>query len=140
MYKAKDIANYVIAKCIKDNKPITNLYLQKILYYTQRQYLKNNNVAFQEDFEAWAFGPVIPEIYYKYCGYGAEPITISSEYSIPNNDDRVIIDQIVEQKRILQPWDMVDDVHRENGAWYKIYNNGAGDHYTIEKELIKNIG
>lgn len=32
MYKAMDLANYIVDKCIKDNTPITNLQLQRILY------------------------------------------------------------------------------------------------------------
>lgn len=35
MYKAADLANYIVDKCIKDNAPITNLQLQRILGYPQ---------------------------------------------------------------------------------------------------------
>ena len=33
MYKALEIAKYVIDKCTRENNPISDLQLQKILYY-----------------------------------------------------------------------------------------------------------
>lgn len=39
MYKALDISNYIINKCIDDNIPISNMQLQKILYCIQRECL-----------------------------------------------------------------------------------------------------
>ena len=35
LYSAMDIAKYIIDKCIDDEMPISNLQLQKILYYLQ---------------------------------------------------------------------------------------------------------
>ena len=38
-YSAIDLANYVITYANQNSKPITNLYLQKILYYIQAEEL-----------------------------------------------------------------------------------------------------
>lgn len=38
MYRAMDLANYIVDKCIKDNTPITNLQLQRILYEVAPSY------------------------------------------------------------------------------------------------------
>ena len=37
MYSALSMAKYIIDKCTKDKYPISNLQLQKILYYIQRE-------------------------------------------------------------------------------------------------------
>ena len=74
MYLALEIAKYIIDKCTKDNCPISNLQLQKILYYIQREFLQQGEIAFPEEIEAWQFGPVVPEVYRQYCGFGALPI------------------------------------------------------------------
>lgn len=58
MYKAMDLANYIVDKCIKDNVPITNLQLQRILYFVQKDFLKRGSPAFLDEIEAWEFGPV----------------------------------------------------------------------------------
>lgn len=71
-YKAMDVAKYIITKCTRDEHPISNLQLQKILYILQKEYLqRDQKCLFFDDFEAWAFGPNIPNVYYYFCGFGS---------------------------------------------------------------------
>ena len=64
-YPVLELAKYIVAKCIKDECPISNLQLQKILYYIQRDFLhKLDRPAFSENIEAWPFGSVVPDVYY----------------------------------------------------------------------------
>lgn len=138
MYLALEIAKYIIDKCTKDNCPISNLQLQKILYYIQREFLQQGEIAFPEEIEAWQFGPVVPEVYRQYCGFGALPIRMRYMVRIELDDIRMI-NPIIE-KRILNPWDMVSDTHSSGKAWDLIYRDGAGDHQVIPQELIKSKG
>lgn len=139
MYSALNIAKYIIDKCTKDRNPISNLQLQKILYYIQREFLQQGAMAFSENIEAWQFGPVVPEVYKQYCGFGALPIRMRYVVTIQSND-KSIINSIVEKKRILNPWDMVSDTHSSGKAWDLIYRGGLGDHQIIPQELIRNKG
>ena len=41
MYSALDIAKYIISKCNRENCPISNLQLQKILYNLQKAFLQS---------------------------------------------------------------------------------------------------
>ena len=45
MYSALSMAKYIIDKCTKDEYPISNLQLQKILYYIQREFLQQGAMA-----------------------------------------------------------------------------------------------
>ena len=135
MYLALEIAKYIIDKCTKDNCPISNLQLQKILYYIQREFLQQGEIAFPEEIEAWQFGPVVPEVYRQYCGFGALPIRMRYMVRIELDDIRMI-NPIIEKKRILNPWDMVSDTHSSGKAWDLIYRDGLGDHQIIPQELI----
>ncbi len=139
MYSALNIARYIIDKCTREKYPISNLQLQKILYYIQREFLQQGIQAFPEEIEAWQFGPVVPEVYRQYCGFGALPIRMRYMISI-EADDVKIINLIVEKKRMLNPWDLVSDTHSSGKAWDLIYRNGLGDHQIIPQELIKNKG
>ena len=47
-YSAVDLSKYIVYKCITDGRPISNMQLQKILYYIQREFLKNDRIAFAE--------------------------------------------------------------------------------------------
>jgi len=139
MYSALNIAKYIIDKCTKDKNPISNLQLQKILYYIQREFLQQGAMAFSENIEAWQFGPVVPEVYKQYCGFGALPIRMRYAVDIQSRDKN-IINPIIEKKRILNPWDMVSDTHSSGKAWDLIYRGGLGDHQIIPQELIRNKG
>ena len=57
------------------------LKLQKLLYFAQGiSYCMNDEEFFEEEFEAWVHGPVIPAIYRRYRDYGYNHISIN--YSI----------------------------------------------------------
>lgn len=54
---------------------ITNLKLQKLLYYTQAWHLAiYDSPLFDEEFEAWVHGPVQPSVYNEYKKFGSNPI------------------------------------------------------------------
>ena len=111
----------------------------KILYYIQKAFLNRGDRAFSDNIEAWQFGPVVPNVYDHYCGYGAMPISFSIKYDVAK-EDKQLIDSIVESKRVLAPWDLVEETHKKGGAWDKTYKNGSGSHEVIPTELIKAVG
>lgn len=138
-YKALDIAKYVITKCTNDNCPISNLQLQKILYNLQKGYLQKKGKLFLDVIEAWQWGPVVPNVYRVYCVYGSMKIDEIYDIDLPESVKR-IIDPIIVQKRNINPWLLVDETHKKNGAWDRIYRNGAGNKEVIPCELIKAFG
>ena len=141
-YSAVDVAKYIANKCSVERHFISNLQLQKIMYYVQKHFLQNQKRAlFSEEIEAWAFGPVVRKVYDYFCGFGAMPIffLLSSESPIAKEDSKVI-DRIVESKRELNPWAMVEDTHQKGKAWDMIYQDGLGYKDVIPKRLIAKNG
>lgn len=136
-YSATQIAHYIVSKCIDDNCPITNLQLQNILYYIQIKYLKNNELAFYDDIEAWQFGAVIPSVYYKYCGFGVMPITLKLEVNNIDSSDANRFNTVINEKRKLFLWDISDEIYKSRGAWSKAYKNGIGNKTVIPISLIQ---
>ena len=49
MYDAVELAKYIVSKCIKDEHPISNLQLQKILYYIQKRFVDEGTRAFSDE-------------------------------------------------------------------------------------------
>ena len=47
---------------------------------------------------------------------------------------------LLRKKRILNPWDMVEETHKKDGAWDATYINGNGNHGIISVGLIKKLG
>ncbi len=70
------IADYFIGLSNETGSLITNLKLQKLVYYAQAWSLAlNNKELFPEDFEAWVHGPVLVKLYNKYRSNKWNPIS-----------------------------------------------------------------
>lgn len=134
-----DLAAYIVKHCLEKGKPVSNLQLQKILYFVQLESLKGKSrieEAIMPDakFEAWRFGPVIRDVYYAYNLNAAMPIEnislgSNSKIKVPNFVDGVV-DRCLEE----DPWNLVKFAHREGGPWEKIYAQGYKK--LIPNELI----
>lgn len=76
MVSAQTVAYYVINFFHEREDLITNLKLQKLLYYVQGWHLGlYEKELFQEDFQAWIHGPVQCNIYNEYKHYRWNPIS-----------------------------------------------------------------
>lgn len=76
---AISVAEYFIDKANRENKPITNKKLQKLLYYSQVWSLVlNEEKLFSERIEAWVHGPAIPIVYRKFRGFEFNPIQLDT--------------------------------------------------------------
>lgn len=71
-----DVANFFIDVCNNStDDQITNLKLNKLLYYAQGCYLaRTGKPLFDDDIEAWQYGPVAPAVYRKYRAFDRLPI------------------------------------------------------------------
>lgn len=138
-YSALYLAKYIIDKCAKDDHLISNLQLQKILYNLQKELLKKGTVLVNDDFQAWAYGPVVPKVYFEFCSYGS--MCIDEKYNVKiENQIKNIIDPIIESLRKEEPWKLVEKTHFRGGAWDIIYRNGRGNKDVIPLELIRDKG
>jgi len=99
MYSIHLIAKYIIWLHPKADEKITNMQLQKLCYYSQAWYLANyHKTLFQENFQAWVYGPVCHELYKKYKNFGKECIEIKSvpeEFNSILEDDKDYLDQVI---------------------------------------------
>lgn len=133
MYKASQIAEYIVSRCNEKNNPISNLQLQKILYFVQKHFIQTlPGPAFSDLIEAWQFGPVVPSVYYMFCCFGAMPITRAFDETSIDLQHQKIIDKIIEEKSVMNPWDLVDQTHKPDGAWDKAFKNGYGTIISVE--------
>ena len=102
MYDALEIAKYIISKCFKEGVPVTNLRLQKLLYFIQLEsYKRNFRLMFDDDMYAWQFGPVVPDVYYEYNMYGGSPILLNYDNLDIQLNDRILINRVIRKIIIL---------------------------------------
>lgn len=87
-----DVADYFLSLVDEDTgDSISNLKLQKLLYYAQGFSLAIfGKPLFGDTIEAWELGPVVPAVYRKYKECGANPIPPPSNLDISNFDEETI--------------------------------------------------
>ena len=75
-------AYYLINRFNKDGKDVTNMQIQKLMYFFEAYYMnihKEIDELYECKFNAWAFGPVAIPLYKEFKKFGNEPIKLSSE-------------------------------------------------------------
>ncbi len=136
MVNTLELAKYIFKH---SNKELSNLELQKTLYFTELDYIKkfDKHLVF-DDFEAWKYGPVAREVYYEYRNYGANPIDKPKEETLSQNlrkDELETINCSIEKCNKKSYWDLVKESHKEDGAWHKSFKEDRKE--VISKDLIK---
>ncbi|WP_371876759.1 Panacea domain-containing protein [Sphingomonas sp. DG1-23] len=71
----RSVANLIIKLAVDHQRPVTNLSLQKILYFIHGRFLVENDEPLLDGyFEAWQYGPVHPLIYDSFKDQGSRPL------------------------------------------------------------------
>jgi len=97
--KAHDIAKYFVSAVDEEaGDSISNLKLQKLLYYAQGAHLALYDEAlFPERIYAWTHGPVVPEVYRKYKQHGSQPIPVEKiDLTAYDARTREVLDEVNE--------------------------------------------
>jgi uncharacterized phage-associated protein len=64
---------YLMKYLVFQKSLISNLWIQKLIYFIYRYHAKNNNVfQFDEEFETWEYGPVFRSLYRNYKKWESE--------------------------------------------------------------------
>lgn len=133
--KALDVAKYIINANILD---MDNLKLQKLMYYCQGiHFCLSDKPLFDEEIEAWQYGPVVPCVYKKYKSYDLE--TISKVNNVENiclsNTEREAIDMTLSHYGLMSGVALINKTHQES-PWRSVFQAGK-KHIVISKDSIK---
>lgn len=122
MLNVLDISTYVIFRYWKTGLPITNLKLQKILYYIQGYALKRcGETAYPEAIFRWPYGPVVPEAYFEYNKYRSQAIDEPANEEVEAiikllHRDRAImsvVNDVIEKSFSFSAAQLVEKTHQE---------------------------
>jgi uncharacterized phage-associated protein len=131
MYDPRAIANLILDEGQQQGSPVTNLALQKLLYFAHALFLvERKQPLVLGHFEAWQFGPVHPTVYMAFKRSEDRPIAfratavniLTGEHtSLPSPNDTEVIQHI---RRImmsygrLTPGRLVDISHAKSAPWH----------------------
>jgi uncharacterized phage-associated protein len=94
-------ALYIAYKILKkasasdEGELISNLKLQKMLYYMQGFHLACfNTPLFDEDIEAWQYGPVVPSVYDNFKSMGNKGIEYNDDTITLSTEEESLFDEV----------------------------------------------
>ena len=139
--EALNVASYIVSYCAQKKKPVSNLKLQKMLYFIWIDYYKSTGkYLFEDRFYAWQLGPVVPIVYFEYCSYGGMPII--PFHSLQKESYPISSELADALPRLIDPYlhksarDLVNMTHVDGTAWSRVFNNGQGNKKEIPFDYI----
>jgi len=137
-YDGRAVANYVLDFCASRDRHVTNLSLQKIIYFCHVwSLIELRKPLVRQSFEAWEYGPVLPYLYREFKKYDRSPIVGRSERIDPftggsrivefdfDSQTTLLLERIVDFYSRLPAGYLVDLSHAENGPWHSVWNHGG---------------
>lgn len=136
MLTASEVARCFINIYNSTEEGITNLKLQKLLYYAQGfSYQRLGRPLFEDEIEAWEYGPVVASVFREYRKFDGEPIRLKSKVSLSEEEERLILDVAREYGQYTSA-ELVNRTHRKGTPWDQVYDSGRL-HNRIPKSLIE---
>jgi uncharacterized phage-associated protein len=153
MYDGRKIANFMLSEFDPNEFEITNLKLNKVLYYVQAfQLVRFSRPLIKNHFEAWDHGPIVRVVYHEFKSFDRSPITtLARHLNYASGEQEVIAHQDI--PAMLQKF--IGDVashymkfsasqlrqmtHKVGGPWYQVYHSAPdqrGIRDRIPNELI----
>lgn len=137
-YDGRSIANFVLDFCERSGRPVTNLALQKIVYFCHVWSLIDlQKPLIRHKFEAWEYGPVLPYLYREFRSFDRSAIVGRSRQIDPatgkyeivkcnfDSETTALLTRVVAFYSRLRASDLVELSHAEGGPWHAVWNHGG---------------
>ncbi len=134
-YDPRAVANLLLDLADQEGLPISNLALQKLLYFAHGHFLiRTGQPLVQGGFEAWTYGPVHPAVYQAFKAEGDRPVQARAQgRNVMTGEARALsapLDPQVRRQLLevlrsyghLSPGRLVDISHAPRGPWATIVN------------------
>lgn len=149
-YDVRTVANVVLKRARHLGVPITNLHLNKALFFIHVDFLREHNRPLvSAKIEAWDYGPVFREVYNQFRKFKAEPIKDyarrvsyeTGEAEVAEDElqleIRCFIEEAAEFYLNVPAHVLVDVSHAKGGAWDAVWNNG--NDFNVGMEITETI-
>ncbi|PSB03688.1 Panacea domain-containing protein [Merismopedia glauca] len=143
MIDCLDAACYFIMRAYEDGieAAMTNMKVQKLLYYSQSLHLAlYNEPLFEEEIQAWRYGPVCPPAYRFYSKFEAEQLPIPGKESLLQlpPDTREVLEEVWGHFGGYHAYGLSDMTHAEF-PWKKARKALPPDASSIEPILLDDM-
>lgn len=137
-YPVLAVANKILAygASAASGELVSNLKLQKLLYYVQGFHLAAfGEPLFEEEIEAWMYGPVVPSVYDHYQEYGNKGIEPENEVLELSPEEEALFAEVLRVYGDYSAIGLMNLTHNES-PW-KSTPEGRG--HIIDKEKLRSF-
>ncbi|RRD38452.1 DUF4065 domain-containing protein [Leptotrichia sp. OH3620_COT-345] len=144
MITALNIANNFLERAFAENISISPMKMQKLIYILYKEYLRRTGRAlFSERFEAWQYGPVLPNVYSEFKGYKSGAIknfaldadnSITKVKMVPGSDFFNVFNEVWHEYAGYSGVELSRFTHQEHGAWERAINDNT---FILKDENIR---
>lgn len=131
------LADHIISVAQENKKNISNLQLQKIMYFVIKKAkeeklldMEELKALYDEPFLVWAYGPAVKSQYERFKGFGSSPI-IGRFKKSPNLEK---IDNVIKQYLTWTLFSLVEESHKVR-FWKENKDKIVGFRSNIEYKL-----
>lgn len=138
MIKSLDVAYAFIARH-GDSLALTNLKLNKLVYFAQVESLRQRGVElFDDAIEAWEYGPVEPAVYHEFKRFGKSAIRDCGCGTKLAYEEAQIVDYVARNYGTMTAFDLVSLSHRDGGAWSRVFDPRV-DRIIGSRDIIDSV-
>lgn len=137
-----NLTNHIIAVANENHRTITNIQLQKVLYFTLRYSvpligLENAKEIYDEPFLVWQYGPILKSQYNKFYTYGTSPII----EDLPQSEDYKRLNNLIIRLLDMDVFKLIN-ASKTHNFWKqnenKIVNGRSTIAYPLNEVLHEN--
>jgi len=131
---AHDVANVFVKLADTDSGDVlTNLKVQKLVYYVQGFHLAlYNSSLFEDNIIAWEHGPVVEKLYHELKSFKSKPISISDPISDLLTEEKLsLIGEVNDVYGQFSAWKLRDMTHNEP-PWQTTIKNKVITHQKLK--------
>src|ERR1700730_189082 len=151
-HDVRAVANFVLELAEKEGRKVTNLSINKIVFFLHSNYLiQFNRPLVSAKIEAWNYGPVFRELYKEFKQFGDQSIKgraqrLSASTGILevcelqlSEKDREYLERLARKYIRLSPGNLISLSHEKGGPWDQVWDHNSLSNATmrISDELIK---
>ncbi len=138
---AIDVANHILDLAKKNKDTVTPMQLIKLVYMCHGWMLGlYGRQLFNDDIEAWQYGPVIKSVYSQVKKYRDKAVT----HHLPSNKNEIrfdeqetnVIEQVYKNYSGFSGVKLSALTHQAGSPWYKTWNS-SGRNAVISNDLIE---
>ena len=163
-YSAAALANFFIQRSLDTKVSITNMHLQKMVFFAHAIYFHERHVPlFSDVVTAWQHGPVVESLYHSLKHYGNsavgdlilifEPTSISDPFpgriyapiiQADDYDTLGYLSEVWDKLSKMETWRLRAMSHAEGGAWWTTIKNyaaqlGKNDFNPLDDNAVEAI-